>query len=115
MPTASAIKALIVDDQLTSRALIRDGLQQLGFQDIEMASDGEQGLKVRSDRALSIGHVFDAGDLGGISCGMTPEPNAKEALVVSLSHLRIAPDHPLAREIQAYQRERIKSIASTSA
>jgi two-component system chemotaxis response regulator CheY len=45
MPTASAIRALIVDDQLTSRALIRDGLQQLGIQDIGMASDGEQGLK----------------------------------------------------------------------
>ncbi|MGO9132978.1 MAG: response regulator [Methylovirgula sp.] len=45
MPTASAIRALIVDDQLTSRALIRDGLQQLGFTDIEMAADGEQGLK----------------------------------------------------------------------
>jgi two-component system chemotaxis response regulator CheY len=36
---------LIVDDQLTSRALIRDGLQQLGIQDIGMAADGEQGLK----------------------------------------------------------------------
>jgi two-component system chemotaxis response regulator CheY len=45
MPTASAIRALIVDDQLTSRALIRDGLQQLGIQDIGMAADGEQGLK----------------------------------------------------------------------
>ncbi|HEY5225380.1 MAG TPA: response regulator [Methylovirgula sp.] len=45
MPTASAIRALIVDDQLTSRALIRDGLQQLGIVDIGMAADGEQGLK----------------------------------------------------------------------
>ncbi len=46
MPYASAIKALIVDDQLTSRALIRDGLQQLGIQEIEMAQDGEQALKM---------------------------------------------------------------------
>ena len=45
MPFANAIRALIVDDQLTSRALIRDGLQQLGIQDIEMAPDGEQGMK----------------------------------------------------------------------
>ncbi len=45
MPFASAIRAIIVDDQLTSRALIRDGLQQLGIQDIEQAGDGEQGLK----------------------------------------------------------------------
>jgi two-component system chemotaxis response regulator CheY len=36
---------MIVDDQLTSRALIRDGLQQLGIEQIEMAPDGELALK----------------------------------------------------------------------
>ncbi len=54
MPTASAIRALIVDDQLTSRALIRDGLQQLGIQDIEMAPDGEQGLKVMMQKPAHL-------------------------------------------------------------
>ena len=54
MPTASAIRALIVDDQLTSRALIRDGLQQLGIQDIEMAADGEQGLKVMMQKPAHL-------------------------------------------------------------
>jgi len=54
MPAASAIKALIVDDQLTSRALIRDGLQQLGIQDIEMAADGEQGLKMMMQKPVHL-------------------------------------------------------------
>ncbi|MHB8883699.1 response regulator [Methylovirgula sp. HY1] len=54
MPAASAIRALIVDDQLTSRALIRDGLQQLGIQDIEMAADGEQGLKVMMQKPAHL-------------------------------------------------------------
>ncbi|MGB8276974.1 MAG: response regulator [Methylovirgula sp.] len=54
MPFASAIRALIVDDQLTSRALIRDGLQQLGFEDIEMAADGEQGLKVMMQKPAHL-------------------------------------------------------------
>jgi two-component system, chemotaxis family, chemotaxis protein CheY len=54
MPTASAIRALIVDDQLTSRALIRDGLQQLGITEIEMASDGEQGLKVMMQKPAHL-------------------------------------------------------------
>jgi two-component system chemotaxis response regulator CheY len=45
MPFASAMRTLIVDDQLTSRLLIRSGLQELGVTDIEMAGDGEQGLK----------------------------------------------------------------------
>ncbi|HLH11630.1 MAG TPA: response regulator [Methylovirgula sp.] len=54
MPFASAIRALIVDDQLTSRALIRDGLQQLGIQDIEMAQDGEQALKMLLQRPAHL-------------------------------------------------------------
>jgi two-component system chemotaxis response regulator CheY len=45
---------LIVDDQLTSRALIRDGLEQLGIVDIEMAGDGEQGLKVMTQKPVHL-------------------------------------------------------------
>jgi two-component system chemotaxis response regulator CheY len=44
MPFASALRVLIVDDQLTSRLLIRGGLQDLGVSDIEMASNGEEGF-----------------------------------------------------------------------
>lgn len=54
MPFASALRVLIVDDQLTSRALIRDGLQQLGIEDIEMAADGEQGLKVMMQKPAHL-------------------------------------------------------------
>jgi len=45
MPNASQIKVLIVDDRLTSRMLLRDGLQELGITQVEMAVDGEAGLK----------------------------------------------------------------------
>jgi len=46
MPAASAIKALVVDDQMTMRALVRAGLQNIGVTDIREAPDGEEGLKV---------------------------------------------------------------------
>jgi two-component system, chemotaxis family, chemotaxis protein CheY len=46
MPFASALRVLIVDDQLTSRLLIRGGLQDLGVSEIEMASNGEEGFAV---------------------------------------------------------------------
>jgi two-component system chemotaxis response regulator CheY len=46
MPFAAAMRVLIVDDQLTSRLLIRGGLQELGVSDIEMAADGEQAFKM---------------------------------------------------------------------
>lgn len=42
---ASALRVLIVDDQLTSRLLIREGLQDLGISNIEWASNGEEGMK----------------------------------------------------------------------
>lgn len=45
MPAASAIRTLIVDDQLTMRALIRTSLQQIGVRDIEEAPDGEAALR----------------------------------------------------------------------
>ena len=45
MPQASSISVLVVDDQLTMRALIRNALQQIGFKDIREAPDGEEALK----------------------------------------------------------------------
>jgi two-component system, chemotaxis family, chemotaxis protein CheY len=45
MPAANAIRVLVVDDQLTIRALARSTLQQLGFTDIADAGDGEEGFK----------------------------------------------------------------------
>jgi two-component system chemotaxis response regulator CheY len=45
MPAASAIQTLVVDDQLSMRALIRASLQQIGIKDIREAADGEAGLR----------------------------------------------------------------------
>ncbi len=45
MPNASAVKVLIVDDRLTSRMLLHEGLQEIGITQIDMAADGEAGLK----------------------------------------------------------------------
>lgn len=45
MPFAYSLRVLIVDDQLSMRALINNGLQQLGFREIQEAVDGEDGLR----------------------------------------------------------------------
>ena len=45
MPAASAVQTLIVDDQLTIRSLVRNGLQQIGMTDVREASDGEEALR----------------------------------------------------------------------
>ncbi len=71
-----------------------------------------RGVKVSVERALTVKRVFYARDEGGIVCDVTPRQGAKEVFVVSLTHLRIAPDHPLFRPILAYQLERVRRIAA---
>lgn len=50
MSIAEKIKVLIVDDQVTSRLLLGDALQQLGFTQITVAGDGEQGAKIMNQQ-----------------------------------------------------------------
>ena len=70
------------------------------------------GVKVSVERAVSVKHVFYAGDEAGIVCDVTPNQGAKEVFVVSLTHLRMAPDHPLFRPILAYQLERVRRLTT---
>jgi hypothetical protein len=73
----------------------------------------DKGLTVSRDREFEIKRVFYFGDEGGIMCDVTPAQDAKEALVVSLTHLLVPARHPLAQEIRAYQRERARRIAQS--
>ena len=73
----------------------------------------EQGIKVARDQELQIQDVFYLGDEGGISCNVTPSKDAEEVVIVSLTHLRVRRQHPLAQEIRAYQRERTRRIAQS--
>ncbi len=52
-----------------------------------------------------------AGDEGGIMCKLVPAADlAAEAVFASITHLRFDPRLPLAREIVAYQRHRVKRL-----
>ena len=72
------------------------------------------GVNTSVDRALSITRVFYAGDEGGVCCDVTPS-HAKEVFIVSLTHLRVAPHHPLFPAVRAYQRERVRRLATANA
>lgn len=68
MPAASAIKTLIVDDQLTMRSLVRSGLQQLGFSQVEEAVDGEDALRKILQRPVNlVVSDFNMPNLDGLS------------------------------------------------
>jgi hypothetical protein len=73
----------------------------------------ERGVKIAHDQELQIKRVFYLSDEGGITCDVKPSRDAKEALIVSLTHLRVRRQHPLAQEIRAYQRERTRRIAQS--
>jgi hypothetical protein len=70
------------------------------------------GVKAGVDRPLAVKHVFYAGDEAGIACDVTPARGANTVVLVSLTHLRIAPHHPLFAPIVAYQRERVRRLAT---
>ena len=74
-----------------------------------------RGVQASTDRALSVKRVFYAGDEAGFVCDVTPSRTATEVLIVSLTHLRIAPKHPLFPAILAYQRERVTRLAALDA
>lgn len=46
MSLLAQLKILVVDDAMTSRLLLRDALEDLGFRQINVAVDGEQARKM---------------------------------------------------------------------
>ena len=70
------------------------------------------GVQASTDRPLTVKHVFYAGDEAGIACDVTPTRHAKTVVLISLTHLRIAPNHPLFAPIVAYQGERVRRLAA---
>jgi hypothetical protein len=66
------------------------------------------GKDITPERELMITEVVDSGDEGGIACLL--DVIDSEAFVISITLLRIKPDHPLYDKISAYQKKRIRSI-----
>lgn len=111
------MEGLVIDDYARAMDLLHKMEDQLPIP-VRLGSPvkrtlRDKGLTVSRDREFEINQVFYFGDEGGIMCDVTPAQNAKEAVVVSLTHLLIPAHHPLAQEIRAYQRERTRRIAQS--
>jgi len=72
----------------------------------------DRGLSIRARRRLMIIEVFYGGDEGGIMCALDKIGEGNEALVSSLTHLKVVARHPLAKAMKAYQQERKKKLAA---
>jgi hypothetical protein len=58
----------------------------------------------------SITSLHYAGDEGGIVCGLDLAAGPDKVVYTSITHLRFDPRLPLAREITAYQKHRVKRL-----
>lgn len=67
-------------------------------------------LKI-SKPGVQIIEVINLGDEGGISCLLKVSEQDTTAHLVSLTHLRLANSHPLAKDVRAYQFARIQKLA----
>jgi hypothetical protein len=71
----------------------------------------EQKRKIKTSTRLEIVDLHYLGDAGGITCVLELPSRAEAGYVVSLTHLRILPPHPLAKDIRRYQLHRIRNLA----
>jgi hypothetical protein len=71
----------------------------------------DQSPDVAIPKKCNITNVFYTGDMGGILCGLDiGGAETKTPHVVSITHLAFDRRIPLSREIEAYQRHRIKKL-----
>lgn len=70
----------------------------------------EKGESATSKDKFIVDWVKYSGDVGGIMCAVVPREPDKQRFVVSITHLKIDPQHPLASEVQAYKRQRIRGL-----
>ena len=77
----------------------------------------EQGKDAPASGEVFIDHVFNSGhEMGGIVCGLRLDGgDPEEARVCSLTHLKIHPEHPLRRKVEAYQKARVLKLRAEHA
>jgi hypothetical protein len=69
----------------------------------------DAGVQVSIDDTFTVDWVKYSGDIGGINCAFVV-PDVEKQYVVSITHLKIDPEHPLAEEVIAYQKRRIQRL-----
>lgn len=105
----------MIDDPATVTALLRQMEAQLPIPALAtpalVHTLRNSGVKIASLRRVQIEQVLYLGDEGGIACGITFPGQADNAVVVSLTHLRLPSHHPLAQAVRAYQSDRTRKLA----
>lgn len=69
----------------------------------------DRGNRASLDDVFTVDWVKYSGDIGGINCAFEYSDGG-ERYVVSITHLKIDPQHPLADEVIAYQQRRVRLL-----
>jgi two-component system chemotaxis response regulator CheY len=88
MPAASKVKAVVVDDQLTMRALVRSGLQQIGVVDVrEFPSASEAFMALRLNPPHVVISDFNMPDTDGLEFlrAVRADPSMKNIAFILLT------------------------------
>ena len=105
----------MIDDYAQAITLVEAMKQQVPFPVLPTKSllklIRSKDIKISINDEISVGSVFYSDDEGGIMCGLELPQNTEAAFVVSLTHLKVKKNHPLAKEINAYQKKRIKGLS----
>ena len=76
--------------------------------EVQMTLRQQAGVAVPAE--YSVTWISYAGDESGIVCRVEAAAETTEAVFASITHLRFDPRLPLAREIVAYQKHRVKRL-----
>jgi hypothetical protein len=115
--TERMLAASTIDDPVETRQLFLDMEASLPIA-ARFNEQGLKGLKAQGvsidakDNGYQIEDLLYSGDMGGILCTVeTTGGGKKTQTVISITHLKVDPTHPLAGRIKEYQKKRALSLA----
>ena len=111
--TEEMLNSSTIDDPKEARELLRDLEANLPiavrFNEYGLLNVQEQGSKLEDPHGIfQVERIFYMGDMAGILCAIEHEVDSeKELMMTSITHLKVDPNHPLAKRIQQYQKKRV--------
>lgn len=107
--TEKLLKSSTIDNPEETLSLIQEIKQQLPIPakiPRQLAKTfQEKGRSFKENQDVVIKSVLYSGDAGGIICDIS-ERNQNEAVLCSITNLKIDPKHPLYKKINEYQTKR---------
>jgi hypothetical protein len=105
----------MIDDEQETMGLVKkmkDCLPIFAYPSKEFVSLlKKRNIKLKVDQLLEIIDTDYFGDEGGVVCSLKFPFATEENFVVSLTHLRLVPNHPLATDVRKYQVRRVRNLA----